>query len=62
MTSEGTGSVGFGLHFVRVMMDRYDGDAWFEDREDGQRGAVAVLQFKLAEQNWYDPVAGQADQ
>jgi signal transduction histidine kinase len=48
VTSEGSGSVGFGLHFVRVMVDRYGGDVWFEDRTDGSRGAVAVVELQVA--------------
>lgn len=56
VTSDDSGTVGFGLHFVRVMMERYDGDVWFEDRADGQRGAVAVLQFNHAEQDWRESV------
>jgi len=48
VTSETSGSVGFGLYFVRVMIDRYGGDVRFEDREDGQQGAVAVLELPIA--------------
>jgi signal transduction histidine kinase len=55
VTSEASGSVGFGLYFVRVMVDRYGGDVWFEDREAMDdavdTGAVAVLEL---------PVAGEA--
>ena len=43
VTSETTGSIGFGLYFVSVMMDRYGGSMWFEDAEP--RGTVAVLTF-----------------
>ena len=43
VTSETTGSIGFGLYFVSVMMDRYGGSVWFEDAEP--RGTVAVLTF-----------------
>jgi len=39
---------GFGLYFVSVMMDLYEGDVWFEDNEP--RGTVAVLQFERPEQ------------
>ncbi|MDT3433437.1 histidine kinase N-terminal 7TM domain-containing protein [Haloarcula sp. 1CSR25-25] len=49
VTSETSGSVGFGLYFVRVMVDRYGGDIWFEDREDGAAGAVAVLELPIAD-------------
>jgi signal transduction histidine kinase/PAS domain-containing protein len=49
VTSETSGSVGFGLYFVRVMVDRYGGDVWFEDRPDGRDGAVAVLELPVAE-------------
>jgi signal transduction histidine kinase len=35
---------GFGLYFVSVMMDLYEGDVWFEHNEP--RGTVAVLQFQ----------------
>ncbi|WP_266075230.1 histidine kinase N-terminal 7TM domain-containing protein [Haladaptatus caseinilyticus] len=45
VTSASSGSIGFGLYFVRVMMDRYDGDVWFEDANDG--GTVAVLTFPV---------------
>jgi len=43
VTSEATGSIGFGLYFVSVMMDQYDGSVWFEDADP--RGTVAVLSF-----------------
>ena len=49
VTSETSGSIGFGLYFVRVMIDRYGGDVWFEDREDGAAGAVAVLELPTAD-------------
>jgi K+-sensing histidine kinase KdpD len=49
VTSETSGSVGFGLYFVRVMIDRYGGDVWFEDREDGERGAVVVVELDRAD-------------
>lgn len=58
VTSDDSGTVGFGLYFVDVMMDRYGGTVWFEDgdvataRPDGTTaeldepdGAVAVLSF-----------------
>ncbi len=45
VTSETSGSIGFGLYFVRVMVDRYGGDVWFEDRSDGDQGAVAVVEL-----------------
>ncbi|RLM47635.1 PAS domain-containing protein [Haloarcula sp. Atlit-47R] len=50
VTSESSGSVGFGLYFVRVMLDRYGGDVWFEDRADGNRGAVAVVELPTADE------------
>ncbi|WP_231184675.1 histidine kinase N-terminal 7TM domain-containing protein [Haladaptatus sp. DYF46] len=43
VTSAATGSIGFGLYFVSVMMDQYDGSVWFEDADP--RGTVAVLSF-----------------
>ena len=43
-TSEDTGSIGFGLYFVRVMVERYGGDVWFEDRDD-RGGTVAVVEL-----------------
>ena len=50
VTSETSGSVGFGLYFVRVMVERYGGDVRFEDRRDGARGAVAVLELSVADE------------
>ena len=56
-TSDESGSIGFGLYFVRLMIDRYGGDVWFEDRSewapsdghgDDERGAVAVVELPLA--------------
>jgi signal transduction histidine kinase len=53
---------GFGLYFVSVMMDLYNGNVWFEDgsglspavgEPDGEsrsRGTVVVLEFQLAEE------------
>ena len=38
---------GFGLYFVSVMMDLYNGTVWFEDNDP--RGTVVVLEFKFAE-------------
>ncbi|MFB6308935.1 MAG: histidine kinase N-terminal 7TM domain-containing protein [Haloarculaceae archaeon] len=38
---------GFGLYFVSVMMDLYGGKVWFEDNDP--RGAVAVLEFQIAD-------------
>jgi signal transduction histidine kinase len=49
VTSDTSGSVGFGLYFVREMVDRYGGDVWFEDRENGQSGAVAAVELPLAD-------------
>jgi len=48
VTSENSGSIGFGLYFVREMVDQYGGDVWFEDRADGARGAVAVVELTVA--------------
>jgi len=48
VTSENSGSIGFGLYFVREMVDQYGGDVWFEDRADGARGAVAVVELAVA--------------
>jgi len=49
VTAESSGSVGFGLYFVRTMVDRYGGAVRFEDREDGDSGAVAVLELQRAD-------------
>lgn len=38
---------GFGLYFVSVMMDLYDGNVWFEDNDP--RGTVVVLEFRRHE-------------
>lgn len=38
-------SSGFGLYFVSVMMDLYEGNVWFEDNDP--RGTVVVLEFRL---------------
>ncbi|GKZ14101.1 histidine kinase N-terminal 7TM domain-containing protein [Haladaptatus sp. T7] len=43
VTSESTGSIGFGLYFVSVMMEQYDGSVWFEDANPC--GTVAILSF-----------------
>lgn len=43
VTSETSGSVGFGLYFVHVMMEQFGGTVWFEDADP--RGTVAVLTF-----------------
>ena len=48
VTSEASGSVGFGLYFVGVMLERYGGDVWFEDRNDGRDGVVAVIELPRA--------------
>jgi len=52
VTSDDSGSVGFGLYFVDVMMDRYGGSVRFEDGTESTAGsfaepdgAVAVLTF-----------------
>ncbi|QLH83265.1 histidine kinase N-terminal 7TM domain-containing protein [Halosimplex pelagicum] len=52
---------GFGLYFVSVMMDLYNGNVWFEDGEGlrpaggevdrESRGTVVVLEFQLAEES-----------
>ena len=49
VTSEASGSVGFGLYFVGVMLERYGGDVWFEDRDDGRDGVVAVIELPRAD-------------
>lgn len=46
VTSESSGSIGFGLYFVSVMMDQYGGAVWFEDA--ASRGTIAVLTFPNA--------------
>ncbi|WP_435151650.1 sensor histidine kinase [Haladaptatus sp. DFWS20] len=46
VTSESSGSIGFGLYFVHVMMDQYGGTVWFKDADP--RGTVAVLTFPIA--------------
>ena len=48
-TSDESGSIGFGLYFVRLMIDRYGGDVWFEDRDDGRDGVVAVIELPRAD-------------
>lgn len=48
VTADRSGSIGFGLYFVRVMVDRYGGTVRFENRADhdgGKTGAVAVLEL-----------------
>lgn len=40
---------GFGLYFVSVMMDVYQGDVWFEDNDP--RGTIAVLQFERVDED-----------
>ncbi|MEF8825798.1 MAG: histidine kinase N-terminal 7TM domain-containing protein [Halapricum sp.] len=47
-TGDQSGSIGFGLYFVRVMIDRYGGGVRFENNEP--RGSVAVLELPTAEQ------------
>ncbi|MFW6320570.1 MAG: histidine kinase N-terminal 7TM domain-containing protein [Halohasta sp.] len=47
-TSEDSGSIGFGLYFVRVMVEQYGGAVWFEDRDD-QGGTVAVVELPRAD-------------
>lgn len=37
---------GFGLYFVSVMMDLYDGKVWYEDNDP--TGTVAILEFQRA--------------
>ena len=48
ITAEDSGSIGFGLYFVRVMVERYGGSVWFEDRDD-RGGAVAVVELPRAD-------------
>lgn len=57
VTGNESGSIGFGLYFVKFMMERYGGSVWFEDGHekaapsrtanelDEPDGAVAVLSF-----------------
>jgi signal transduction histidine kinase/PAS domain-containing protein len=59
VTSEDSGSVGFGLYFVSVMMNLYGGSVWFEDNDP--RGAVAVLSFPLASDQAGEPVGVAED-
>ena len=63
VTREASGSVGFGLYFVEVMMDRYGGSVWFEDDgttappaesvagSDEPDGTVVVLSLPAADPN-----------
>ncbi|WP_458207130.1 sensor histidine kinase [Haladaptatus sp. NG-SE-30] len=46
VTSETSGSIGFGLYFVHVMMEQFGGNVWFEDTDT--RGVVAILTFPTA--------------
>lgn len=46
ITSDESGSIGFGLYFVKVMMEEYGGRVHFETNEP--RGTVAVLTFERA--------------
>ena len=43
VTSDDSGSIGFGLYFVSLMVDRYGGTVRFEDNDP--RGTVAVLEL-----------------
>ncbi len=44
-TGPTSGSTGFGLYFVDIMVAEYGGDVWVEDRADGESGAVFVLEL-----------------
>jgi len=48
VTENGSESSGFGLYFVKTMMEQFGGDVWFEDAPGEDGGTVAVLQFKRA--------------
>ena len=54
VTSADTGSIGFGLYFVRVMVERYGGAVWFEDRNDGP-GTVAIVELSRADTDETEP-------
>lgn len=41
ITTDESGTIGFGLYFVKVMVDEYGGTVHFE--ENDPRGTVAVL-------------------
>ncbi|WP_276272621.1 histidine kinase N-terminal 7TM domain-containing protein [Haloarcula litorea] len=49
---------GFGLYFVSVMMELYGGTVWLEDNDP--TGTVAVLEFKLADDDPSRDVPGDA--
>ncbi|MBX0302649.1 ATP-binding protein [Haloarcula salinisoli] len=46
VTADESGTIGFGLYFVKVMMEEYGGHVRFEANEP--RGTVAVLTFEQA--------------
>ncbi|MFC6755926.1 sensor histidine kinase [Halomicroarcula sp. GCM10025894] len=52
ITADESGTIGFGLYFVKVMMEEYGGHVRFETNDP--RGTVAVLTFER-------PVGGDAD-
>jgi len=43
-----SGDGGFGLFFVKTIVDHYGGDIWVEDRADGESGAVFVVELDRA--------------
>jgi signal transduction histidine kinase len=70
VTSDDSGSVGFGLYFVRLMIDRYGGDIWFKHRSewvppsgrvdhDGSRGAVAVVELPVPSESGWEASVGR---
>lgn|GEM_PF-501746 len=55
VTSGESGTIGFGLYFVKVMMEEYGGHVHFETNEP--RGTVAVLTFEEATSAQSDTVS-----
>ena len=43
-----SGDGGFGLFFVKTIVDHYGGDIWVEDRADGRSGTVFVVELDRA--------------
>lgn len=43
MTSNTSETYGFGLHFVKTMVESYGGEIWFEESDHG--GARAVVEL-----------------